>query len=110
MNRSAACLTLNAYSSYGTGITTYSQRLLCTVLWEQAPVAKRKPGSSALGLNLNLNTDNTPSRVLVLDVLGPPAPVLYVVMVWLGWAYFSIKVPSPWHQGVCFNLPMIFCA
>jgi hypothetical protein len=30
--------------------------------------------------------------------------------VWLGWAYFSIKVPSPWHQGVCFDLPMIFCA
>jgi hypothetical protein len=29
---------------------------------------------------------------------------------WLGWACFSIKVPSPWHQGVCFNLPMIFCA
>ena len=29
---------------------------------------------------------------------------------WLGWAYFSMKVPSPWHQGVCFDLPMVFCA
>jgi hypothetical protein len=28
--------------------------------------------------------------------------------VWPGWAYFSTKVPSPWHQGVCFNLPMVF--
>jgi hypothetical protein len=29
---------------------------------------------------------------------------------WLGWAWFSTKVPSPWHwhQGVCFDLPMIF--
>jgi hypothetical protein len=29
---------------------------------------------------------------------------------WLGWAYFSMKVPSPWCQGVCFDLPMFFCA
>jgi hypothetical protein len=27
------------------------------------------------------------------------------IPVWLGWAYFSIQVPSPWHQGVCFDLP-----
>ena len=29
---------------------------------------------------------------------------------WLGWAHISKKVYGPWHQGVCFNLPMIFCA
>ena len=29
---------------------------------------------------------------------------------WLGWAYFSIKVRVPWHQGVYFDLPMIFNA
>jgi hypothetical protein len=27
---------------------------------------------------------------------------------WLGWTCFSIKVPSPWCQGVFFNLPMVF--
>jgi hypothetical protein len=27
---------------------------------------------------------------------------------WLGWAYYSIKVCVPWHQGVCLNLPMFF--
>ena len=29
---------------------------------------------------------------------------------WLGWAYLNKKVHRPWHQGVCLNLPMIFCA
>ena len=29
---------------------------------------------------------------------------------WLGWAYISKKVHGPWHQGVCFNLPMVLCA
>jgi hypothetical protein len=30
--------------------------------------------------------------------------------VWLGWACLTKKVHGPWHQGVCFDLPMIFCA
>ena len=29
---------------------------------------------------------------------------------WLGWACLTKKVHGPWHQGVCFDLPMIFCA
>jgi hypothetical protein len=34
--------------------------------------------------------------------------IVYVIHLWLGWAYFSTKVPVSWHQGVCFNLPMFF--
>jgi hypothetical protein len=32
------------------------------------------------------------------------------IPVWLGWACLTKKVHGPWHQGVCFDLPMIFCA
>jgi hypothetical protein len=32
------------------------------------------------------------------------------IYIWLGWAYISKKVHRPLHQGVCFDLPMIFCA
>jgi hypothetical protein len=37
-------------------------------------------------------------------------PSLSPFTIWLGWAYISKKVCGPWHQGVCFDLPMIFCA
>jgi hypothetical protein len=37
-----------------------------------------------------------------------PPPHLFLGFT--GWACFSMKVPSPWCQGVCFDLPMFFCA
>jgi hypothetical protein len=66
-------------------------------------------GIRAGGIDEGADSENLGS---VWDPLGHKANGHWLVenYLWLGWAYLNKKVHRPWHQGVCLNLPMIFCA
>jgi hypothetical protein len=71
---------------------------------------RRGPGTKGLALISFL-----PSGVRSAQKVpgAPPrcqASFPIALKLWLGWACLTKKVHGPWHQGVCFDLPMIFCA
>ena len=54
--------------------------------------------------------DETEVTSLGWPKTGKDTTLLAAGWSWLGWAHLNKKVCRPLHQGVCLNLPMIFCA